>query len=141
MEHTFLAHIAQDPRRLVFNAPQYLKHFLLKVGPDVSVTITDKKPVRSMQQHRYLFGVVYTTIAEHTGHTVEELHQIFKRQFLPPRYVEWKGAMVKMVGSTKLLSKIDFIDYVEKIRAEGASMGVNVPDARDVDMGELLDNN
>lgn len=83
---------------------------------------------RSLDQNAYLWGVVYREVAIHTGHTEEELHRIFKRMFLPPKFILWKGIQIKTPGSTAELNKPEFGEYIERIRAEVANLGITIPD-------------
>lgn len=50
-----------------------LQHF----EGNVVVTIEKLQSKRSINQNSYYWGVVLPTIAEHTGHSVEELHGVF----------------------------------------------------------------
>ena len=82
---------------------------------------------RSSQANRYYWGVVLELISEHSGHTPYELHEIFKRLYLPAQYVTYKGRTFRMAGSTRKCNKQQFSDYIERVIAEGASLGIEIP--------------
>jgi len=87
----------------------------------VTVTIAAAHATRSLEQNRYYFGVVLRTMAEHTGHSVDELHEWAKAHFLP-KYVaicDGNGVIqddVIVGGSTRRLDKVQFSEYVDGIR-------------------------
>lgn len=74
-----------------------------------------EKKNRSTQQNRYYFGVVCKLIADHTGYTQDEIHQILAEEFLS---YEKDGR--KFVESTTKLSTADFEIYMEKCRGWAA---------------------
>jgi hypothetical protein len=125
---TFSAVISKG-KMLVRNETEYNAYlWKLKDGEEVKVKITRKRRDRSRNQNNWYWGVVLPVIAKETGHSPDELHEIFKRMFLTPKEVEYKGHRIKMPGSTSSLSISDFTDYVERVRAEAAQMGITVPD-------------
>lgn len=97
----------------------------LKEGTRFSVSVEKWKNKRSMKQNAYYWAAL-TTISEHTGHTPQELHEIFKRMFLPPQFIQYKGEKIKVPGSTTKLSSAEFAEYIERIGAEAASMGITI---------------
>lgn len=104
---------------------QYIRTF--QDMSEVYVTITKKVRDRSTNQNAYYWGVVLKLIAKETGHTEEELHEIFKRKFLPPKIVKWRDTMIKMPSSTADTTTLEFTDYIERIRAEAGTMGITIP--------------
>lgn len=112
-----------------FSNKKAIRDFLLSVDNKTLVVQVDREyGVRSQNQNRYLFGVVYRVIAEHTGHTETEIHELMKRICLPPVYKKIMGREIKMPASTTKLSKNEFSDYVERIKAEVASLGLEIPE-------------
>lgn len=99
---------------------------------DVFVTVKKARRTRSLAQNNYYFGVILTLISEHTGHSVEELHEIMKRLFLPPKIVEYRGKQIKMPSTTTATNTLEFHEFVERVRAEAASMGIDIPDPSQV---------
>jgi len=93
------------------------------------VEIEKEKSKRSLDQNAYLWGVVYKTIAESTGHTEQEIHEYLKRVCLPPQTVKIMGKEIKLPASTSTLDKGAFGEYIERIRAEVAPLGIVIPEA------------
>lgn len=98
----------------------------------VDVTVTRHRRPRSVNQNRYYWGVVLNLIADHTGHTEEELHEIYKRKFLPARIVHYNGVDIRMPTSTPDTDTLEFTNYIERIRAEAGMMGITIPDPEQV---------
>lgn len=68
----------------------------------------------SANQHYYYRGVIIRIIAQETGHSIPEVHNILKNNYL--RY-----------ASTKGISTIEAEDYFAWIRAEMDIMGIRIP--------------
>ena len=100
---------------------------------EVVVSVERKHARRSLQQNRYLWGVVYRALSEHTGYTVEEIHEWAKMKFIPKsvaladRNGRVRDALV-IGGSTRRLNKVQFGEYVEAIREFAATLDVVIPD-------------
>jgi hypothetical protein len=71
----------------------------------------DETP-RSQQQSAYLFAAVYPPIAEHTGYSIPELHEVCKQMFLPPRQLSIGGQTVTVAGSTALRTTAEMMEYI-----------------------------
>lgn len=119
-----------DKGRLIFLNPTALSSALrgFADGEELSVTVGRRVRARSTKQNAYYWGAVLPIISQATGHTVDELHEIFKRKFLQPIIVTYRDREIKMPGSTAKLSITDFYEYVERVRAEAADMGIVIPD-------------
>jgi hypothetical protein len=77
-------------------------------GKDVEIKELGSE--RTQQQNRYMWGVVYRLVAEHTGYTVEETHQVFRDRFLTYR----KGKFEFTKSTTDLNTK-EFGEYLDKV--------------------------
>lgn len=121
-------------------------------GETLVVSIDAEAKRRTQRQNRYLWGVVYKTIADNdpgffgNEETAEALraaglsmrdavHAYCKRVFLPGEMLwldvdaEGNGADFCVQKSTRKLNRQDFNAYVEDIRRWAAdSLGVFVPD-------------
>lgn len=113
--------------RLVLKNPRWFKG-MLQQTPDcpVVVTVERKKRSRSKEQMGYLWAVVYPYIAEHTGHTPEDLHDIFKAKYLRRKRV-WRNGDVVIVGSTSDLSTNEMAEFITNIIVEANELGISVP--------------
>ena len=98
------------------------------------VTISRAKATRSGQANRYYWGTVVQAVAEHTGYTPDEVHEIFKAKFIPKRLAladgngEAQGEFV-IGGTTTRLDTTEFYEYVEAIRQWAAeTLSIDIPD-------------
>lgn len=108
-------------RRLRLLATAYYQHFLnqkCKVGDRVTVTVTNKRPKRTLAQNAYYWGVYLPLISQETGEEdTEALHELFKAKCLPSKIKTVLGNPVRMKKSTTELSISDFCEYVMRIEA------------------------
>jgi len=102
-------------------------------GKAVDVDIARHNPTRTGQANRYYWGVVIAILADHTGYTPDEIHDVLKRRFLPKtlalsnRNGELIGEDV-IGGSTAALDIAEFGDYVTRIKAWALDdLGVFIP--------------
>lgn len=97
---------------------QYYQHQLNKFdeGEKVTLTISNRKPKRSLQQNSYYWGVYLPLIASETGErNLDRLHELFKGKFLTEGIVEVLGEKVRIKKSTTKLSVSAFMEYVMAI--------------------------
>jgi hypothetical protein len=101
---------------------------------EVTITVERKRATRSVLQNAWYWGQVLRLLAEHTGYTVDELHDYCKQRFNPKRLVLCDGwGEVKdeqRIGqSTRELNRITFGEYCEAIRQWAREdLGVVIPD-------------
>lgn len=93
-------------------------------GQDVLIGIDEKKPTRSAEQNN-LYFLYLGVIAEETGHSKDDLHDLFKGKFLGGEVVEVFGEKVRQKKSTTKLNKNDFAEYLLAIEE---LTGVPIPD-------------
>lgn len=121
----FLAEIKNG--KLVLNNERYFRHHISQFEDcKVSIEIERERSTRSEQQNKY-YWVCLEVIATETGHTKEELHSAFKKMFLPRHKVEVNGKVVYLEGSTTRLNISQFMEYMERISAEAAQLGITLP--------------
>lgn len=105
----------------------------LREGTEWELTLQRRRATRSVAANAYYWGVVLELLREHTGYTVDELHDLCKAQFLPKRLAinngngEVVGEYV-LGGSTRKLTTTEFYEYVERIRKWAAYLDCNIPD-------------
>jgi len=103
--------------------------YQLKDG-EYYLTIKKKKNTRSLRQNAYLWGVVYALISEYSGMLPEEVHDHCKMRFLQKQV-----AGFQTLGSTATLGKIEFGEYIEKIKHWAFhDLGVQIPEPYTVDI-------
>lgn len=80
--------------------------------------IEDKKQ-RSGNQNRYYWGIVLKILSEHTGFTIDEIHEVLKVKFLRAwKSLDTKNGYIEAeyIQSTADLGTGEFEDYLTKIR-------------------------
>jgi len=85
-------------------------------GKKVVVEIELEKAKRSLDQNA-LYWLYLGVIEKETGNLATDLHELFKRKFLPPIPKKILGVEFKLPNSTTDLSKQDFGEYLDKISA------------------------
>lgn len=129
MQIKFKAHLERGG--LTFDNPGIFASHLLNFKPEdeLQVVVEKIRKNRSNPQNNYYWGGVLLLISKETGHTCEELHEIFKRMFLVPYIVELNGKKIRLPGSTANLSTAEFTEHIERVSVWAASeLHLNIPD-------------
>lgn len=106
--------------KVKLNGPQYLDHFLkmhTKIGDDVLMVVTAKRPKRSASQNNFFF-VYLDLISLSCGHSVEDIHRWVNGYILGQGITEVFGQKVRMVGSTSGLNISEFCEMMNRIFEE-----------------------
>jgi len=82
----------------------------------VLITVEYVKGKRSTRQNAYLWGVCYKLIAEHTGYSTEEIHEIAKLKFNLKKIDLPNEEHYEIGGSTTEMDIQQFSTYTEDIR-------------------------
>ncbi len=91
-----------DEQRRV-NAIEFIRSLDLKNPVEVLINIAKKK--RSIPQNSLLW-LWYTYLCDHTGYTEDELHEVFKAEFLGYDVFYYQGMpCIKPKSTTKLTTK------------------------------------
>lgn len=93
---------------------------------EVSVVVERKRTSRSKEQLAYYWGIILPEIAEHTGHDVDELHEIFKSKFLRKKRF-WRGTDLTTVSSTTVLTLHEMSNFISLVIAEANEMEIEIP--------------
>jgi hypothetical protein len=89
-------------------------------GP-VTVRIERKRATRRQQANAYYWVAVIATLAEYTGYSPDDMHDVLKAKFLPKTLAMANGngeVMAEFVigGSTTKLDVVEFYEYVQRIK-------------------------
>lgn len=104
---------------------------------EMRVAISKHRATRSLSQNAWYWGCVVGLVAEHTGYTPDEIHEIYKAKFLPKRlaFADGNGEVhdeFVIGGTTTRLNTLEFSEFCESIREWAAdSLGVNIPDPQE----------
>ena len=115
-----------------------IKKFRLPFVCDLQV----KLPGATIDQYSYLFGVVYKRIAEHTGHSVKEVHEGYKTLL----NVDWNKQKdgkyrLTMKGASEM-NVIEIMEYAMKVRADALlELHINIELPNEVFTNELIFDN
>lgn len=110
----------------------YYRHHLSKYeGKQVQMALIPKKRVRSDRQHRTYWWWL-DILSEHTGHTTDELHRLFKGLYLPKKFITYRGKEFHMSSSTTELTTSEFMEYMEHIAREAAELGCVLPEPNEL---------
>jgi len=80
------------------------------------IQIKKWRKARSINQHKYLFGVVYRYVGQEIGLTTEEAHQTMKEHFLSYEKRLPNGTVAKFVRSTTDLDTLEMEAYIAQIK-------------------------
>lgn len=106
----------------------YLSAMLTKLGDGkVSVEFSKKISKRSLSQNN-LYWLWLGVIGETLGYTANEIHEVFKRLFLKPRELKYRGRIIKMPSTTTELSIGEMAEYLNAIEREAGQLGILLPD-------------
>ncbi len=124
--------------RLMFEQNEKLKQYLETLPEEVEVIISAPRKYnpRSLNQNRYYWGCVLPLIAENTGYTNEEVHELMKHLFLSkPYYIGNRVARIPISTTTLSTSKME--EYLSKIRQWASiELAVYIPLPNEVDIPE-----
>lgn len=115
----FLATIKDS--KLIFNKRQLFDDFLAKIKdcPSVIVKVEKKRNIRSNQHNAYYWGYVLNELAGITGYTPDELHEVFKKMFLPKKFIKIGDKEYEADPTTTKCDSADFYDFIEAIKRFG----------------------
>jgi len=115
----------------------------LSKGRAWRVTVEEMRLSRSVQQCRYLNGVAYKAIGDATGYERDDISEWCNGQFFGwkekrvPK-TKWNPAGIEHVplrttttdetGKRAVLSKMEFVDYVDWVIRFAASKGIHIPE-------------
>ena len=117
------------------NRKRFDREVLTFAGKEVEVIVQRRRSKRSDQQNRYYWGGVVPIVCmglNDIGYRINEAdtHEYLKATFLKDSIVnENTGELLPMVGSTRKLTTVEFMEYIQDIQRWAAEfLGVNVPD-------------
>lgn len=104
---------------------------------EVLIRIERLRATRSGRQNAWYWGVIVQMLAEHTGYTPDEMHEVLKAKFIPKRFAVADGNgeiqdELVIGGSSAQLNTVEFGEYCEAIRQWAAdALHVVIPDPED----------
>jgi len=105
-------------------------------GKDVQVIVKKKTRKRTSgqidelgNQNGYLHGVVFTIAAKETGHTLEEIKEIFITMFSPYKIMTLNGKSVSIHKRTSEMNTFECAEFIDSIICELAKINIIIPSA------------
>ena len=121
--------------RVKTETPQKFAKFLETLeGKKAELTLEERKIPRTMTQNAYLH-VLFGYISDHTGESLEEIKTIEKRRHLPPKEIKLYGKIHLILPSVTKLDKWETNDFIEKVLADCAFLGIIVPTREELGYG------
>jgi len=80
------------------------------------VTIKPWRAKRSLQANKRLWAL-HKLAAEHTGHSVDEMHDFCCRKFLPAGLIKVGGEEIEVAGRSSKLNTKEFAEFMEQCEA------------------------
>lgn len=116
--------------KFILNNREGFDRYLLTLNGEVELKLGRDLGMRTDPQNKYLWGVVYRLIAQHTGHTDDEIHGLMGVKFRKKQLdIGWT------IISTTKLNKQEFSEYIENIKQWAAEeLGLYIPDSDEVSL-------
>lgn len=116
-------------KRLAFKNPDYYRDQINRLDErkKVLVTIENVKTNRSQQQNKYWWAACFPVIAEITGYTIEEAHELCVNMFIPPKFLQVKEKEYAVRKGSSELSKSEGVEFTDKVRNLAVELGGYIP--------------
>lgn len=107
-------------KKIEIKAKDLYQHFLnttCKVGDEITLYITSKRPKRSLMQNNYLF-LYLSLISLSSGHTVKQLEAWAVGKFLTKGITEVFGDKVRVTDKHRELNISEFCEFLARIEED-----------------------
>ena len=89
----------------------------------LKIAVQEIEPVRDLPVNNYLWGIVYTTIAEATGNDIESVHEGYKRKFRFRHDFRYNKKLdryefILATQSTASEGRYELWNYIMQVRAD-----------------------
>lgn len=138
MKKDFIAHCDVVNGRLVWKSEDYMRVNLpLFEGMKGVLQVKAKWNKRSLSQNA-LYWLRLGVISEHTGHTENELHTLYKGSYAPKKEITYKTRTYTLPKGTSEMSKGEMAEFMLHIEAEAEQLGIVLPSPEDLDRPILI---
>lgn len=116
-------------KRLAFKNPDYYRDQINRLNDQkkVSITIENVTRQRSLSQNAYWWAACFPIIAEITGYTVEEAHDLCVSKFIPPKFLTLQDKEYAVVRGSSDLDKSEGVEFTDKVRNLAVELGGYIP--------------
>jgi hypothetical protein len=121
--------IKDGQKRLAFKNPDYYRDQINRLNDQkkVVVTIENQSSSRSGKQNSYWWAACYPVIAELTGYTVIEAHDLCMKKFIKPKILTVKGQEYEVPRGTSELTKGEGVEFTDAVRNLAVELGGYIP--------------
>lgn len=109
------------------NRNSLFKYLVGLEGKSLVVEIYQEKSTRSLDQNALMWAYL-RLISQETGNLENSLHELFKRELLPPQFIKVLGRTLTIPASTTTLTKSEMGEYLDRI---AAMTNIPVPDTEE----------
>jgi len=102
----------------------------LDLGKKWIIEIKRQTKKRSTGQNSWLWAC-HKVVAEDTGNSVDDIHEIVKKELLPKKYIEFDGDEIEVNGSTAGLTRDQWSEFMVEYAAWAAQYGIMLPHPED----------
>lgn len=127
---TFVTHGSIKDGKLVLNNDHYFLGMIhgFEDTPNVRIVIEKERGNKTNAQLRYLYGVVYLLMSDHTGMSIEEIDAAMKARYLKTK-MQWRGGELTVIRDKRNLTSDEMSEFIQSVMIEAADLGVVVPQA------------
>lgn len=93
-----------------------------------NIYFTTSRPLRSLSQLRYYWGVIVKEIANQTGNEPDEIHDLHKQLFGIKKSILVADVEFIMVTGLRKMSKQTATEFIERVLRYWAEKGILIPD-------------
>jgi len=108
-------HARVENGKLVFDRPEVFMAYINSIAEkgDLEVTVQPWRKEKSLQQIRYVHGVVFALCSQASGYTVEEVKGLLKSQFLTDYVTTKEGKELPYVKSLADLTMKEMSEFID----------------------------
>lgn len=116
-------------KRLAFKNHDYYRDQVNRLNDQkkVLVTIENISSRRSQRQNAYWWSACFPTIAELTGYTTEEAHELCVKMFISPKILNVKDKEYLVRKGSSELDKSEGVEFTDKVRNLAVELGGYIP--------------
>lgn len=128
-------HITEEGVMTIHNKPALSEWARQNPGRNILVKFERRGSKRSLPQNRYYHGIVVQSVMlglREIGYSMshDETHFFLKQKFNPIQVPNKNAEAIELPGSTTVLNKTEFSDYIERIAQWAAEyLSVVIPPA------------
>lgn len=107
---------------IIFDEFSKFEHWLLENFKDeerVEIIVRNESKIISHDMFEYLYGAIYTPLSEDTGHTIQELDELFKNAYAQTNGIFLpKGREISKALDFDRKEMLKFIEFVQNMSAQ-----------------------